>query len=445
MPGNKKVLFIAYLFPPVGGSGVQRSSKFVKYLSDFGWYPLVLTVKEPYDFYNDESLMNDVKGRCTIYRTLSIEPMKWVRKFLKRKTEKRINTNGENNLSIKSLKPGILVKLKSYLLFPDNEILWLPFAVWKGWRIIKKEKPKIIYATASPYTDHLIALILSKLCRIPWVADFRDFWVDRPNFPQNKWRLFIDRKLEKSVINNADYIITATSLITNHFKKLYPESNYVTITNGFDEEDFSNVSYTNSAEDKFTITYTGIFNKERNPEIIFHSLNKLINNESGFKDELKIKIIGQLDNPGDFENINNFKKYGLDKYSDIISYQPHQTAINEMCKATILLLFIGEQILPETILTGKIFEYLRSQRPILAVVPVNGLAAEVIKETNSGLVVSRDSEEEIVKGILKLFDLYKRNELDNAFKRKNIEHYSRRNLTKDLTDVFERVINKNKL
>src|SRR5690606_19268419 len=86
MPGNKKVLFIAYLFPPVGGSGVQRSSKFVKYLSDFGWYPLVLTVKEPYDFYNDESLMNDVKGRCTIYRTLSIEPMKCVRKFLKRKS-----------------------------------------------------------------------------------------------------------------------------------------------------------------------------------------------------------------------------------------------------------------------------------------------------------------------------------------------------------------------
>ncbi|HSP87008.1 MAG TPA: glycosyltransferase, partial [Ignavibacteriaceae bacterium] len=262
----KKVLFISYLFPPVAGGGVQRSSKFVKYLPYFGWMPLVLTVKEPYDFYSDESLLDDIKENCKVYRTISIEPMKWVRKFLKRKWQKKINE--ENKSSTKTIKPGFLVKLKTYLLVPDNEILWLPFAVWKGWQIIRKEKPLIIYSTSSPYTDHLIALILAKFCKLPWVADFRDLWVDRPNFPKNNWRLQVDRKLERTIIKNADYILTATQQLADRFKELYPEKKYSSITNGYDEDDF-NLNHETPPRNEFRITYTGIFNREQNPIKVF--------------------------------------------------------------------------------------------------------------------------------------------------------------------------------
>jgi len=439
-----KVLFISYLFPPVAGGGVQRSSKFVKYLPYFGWMPLVLTVKEPYDFYSDDSLLQDVNENCKIYRTLSIEPMKWVRKFLKKRWQKKISVEKEIKSSLKTLKPGFLVKLKTYLLVPDNEIFWLPFAVWRGWRIIRKERPSIIYSTASPFTDHLIALILTKICKIPWIADFRDLWVDRPNFPKNKWRLFIDRKLERMVIEKANHVVTATEQIAERFNELYNRKKYTSITNGYDEDDFDGLPELKPPENEFKITYTGIFNKEQNPQKVFLALKKLIDHKPELKNKIKLKFVGQLDNPGDFENINFFNELGLEQYSELISYQPHHRVISEMLQATVLLLFVGEYPHNEGILTGKIFEYLRAGRPILAVVPVNGLAADVIYSTNSGIVVSNNNVDEIAKGFSKLFDLFTNNELENSFKRLNIENYSRKNITEKLAQTFNNVLKEKK-
>ncbi|MDH3268313.1 MAG: glycosyltransferase, partial [Ignavibacteria bacterium] len=406
----------------------------------YGWNPVVLTVKEPYDFYRDEEMMTDVLGKCVIARTYSIEPMKWVRKFLKKRSQAKIQTDSARSINEKSLKPGILVKLKTYILFPDNEILWLPFAVLKGIQLIKKYKLDLIYSTASPFTDHLIALILVKFSNLSWVADFRDLWVDRPNFPKNRWRLFIDRKLEKMVIKNADHIITATPVMAEHFSKLYPNNNYSSITNGFDEDDFSNTSGIEPVEDKFLITYTGIFNKEQNPQKFFMAVHKAINKRDDFKEKVKLKIIGQLDNPGDFENMIYFKKLGLDKYSELIPYLPHKQVTNEMCRSTVLLLLVGEYPYNEGILTGKIFEYLRAGRPILAVVPPNGLAADVIKETNSGQIVSNESVEKISNGILALFDMFISNILEGSFKRVGIEKFNRQSLTKELSEVFEQTV-----
>ncbi len=442
----KKVLFIAYLFPPVAGGGVQRSSKFVKYLPHFGWKPIVLTVKEPYDFYTDEELFSEIKENCNIYRTLSIEPMKWVRKILKRSSKRRIEIKKESEIKIKkSLKPEFLVRLKTYLFIPDNEILWLPFAVWRGWRIIKKEKPSIIYSTSSPYTDHLIALILKKITRLPWLADFRDFWVDRANFPANCWRLFIDRKLESKVLKNADHITTSSPLITARFKELYPANSYTTITNGYDEDDFSETENLEPPEDELRITYTGIFNREQDPQKFFSAVNNLIDQNEQFKSKVKLRFIGQLDNPGDFENLNSLKELGLDKYSEIISYQPHQQVIKEMCNSSALLLLVGEYPHSEGVYTGKIFEYVRSKRPIFAVVPSNGVAADLIRNTNSGIVVSHADTDEISKGILKLFNLYLKNELKTSFSSKNIEMYSRKNLTEKLSSIFNNVLDEKKL
>ena len=437
---SKSVLFISYLFPPAAGGGVQRSSKFVKYLPQFGWNPIVLTVKEPYDFYRDDEMMTDVLGKCVIIRTFSIEPMKWVRKFLKKRSLTRTQTDNSKSINQKSLKPGFLVKLKTYILVPDNEILWLPFAVWIGWKIIKKEKPSIIYSTASPFTDHLIALLLAKLSGLPWVADFRDLWVDRPNFPKNRWRLFIDRKLEKMVIQRADHVLTATSLMAEHFAQPYPGSKFTSITNGYDEDDFSNTAKLLPSGKEFILTYTGIFNKEQNPQKFFKAIHEVIHKHDDIKKHLKLRVVGQLDNPGDFENIIYFNELGLDKYSELIPYLPHKQVIIEMCRATVLLLLVGEYPFNEGILTGKIFEYLRSGRPILAVVPPNGLAADAIKETNSGLVVSNENVEEISNGILKLYDMFNANKLESSFRRVGIEKYSRKNLTKKLIEVFEQTL-----
>ncbi len=338
------------------------------------------------------------------------------------------------------MKPGFLVRLKSYILIPDNEILWLPFAVLKGIRIIRKYKPELIYSTASPFTDHLIALLLVKLSGLPWVADFRDLWVDRPNFPKNRWRLLIDRKLEKMVIQRADHVITATSLMAEHFKRFYPNVKYTSITNGYDEDDFTKTASTIPDGQEFILTYTGIFNKEQNPQKFFNAVYDVIQKRDDFKEHFKLRIIGQLDNPGDFENMIYFKKLGLDKYSELVPYLPHKQVIYEMGRSTVLLLLVGEYPHNEGILTGKIFEYIRSGKPVLAVVPPNGLAADVIKSTHSGLVVSNSSVDEISNGILKLYDLFIGQKLEGSFKRVGIEKYNRVNLAGELSEVFIKIL-----
>lgn len=359
---SRNALFISYLFPPAAGGGVQRSSKFVKYLPQFGWNPIVLTVKDPYDFYRDDEMMEDVLGKCVIIRTFSIEPMKWVRKFLKKRSYSKVQTYSSGSISKKSLKPGFLVRLKSYILIPDNEILWLPFAVLNGVRIIRKYKPDLIYSTASPFTDHLIAFLLVKLSGLPWVADFRDLWVDRPNFPKNRWRLFIDRKLEKMVVQSADHVVTATSSMAEHFERLYPNVKYTSITNGYDEDDFTKTASTIPDGQEFILTYTGIFNKEQNPQNFFNAVYDVIQKRDDFKEYFRLRLIGQLDNPGDFENMIYFKKLGLEKYSELVPYLPHKQVIYEMGRSTVLLLLVGEYPHNEGILTGKIFEYIRSSK-----------------------------------------------------------------------------------
>ena len=135
-----------------------------------------------------------------------------------------------------------------------------------------------------------------------------------------------------------------------------------------------------------------------------------------------------------------FKQLGLEEYSDFIPYLPHKQVISEMCQASILLLLVGEYPHNEGILTGKIFEYLRAGRPILAVVPTNGLAAEVIRQTNSGLVVSNESVDDMTNGIINLFDLFIQNKLEGSFNRTEIERYNRKNLTGQLSNVFDKIV-----
>ncbi len=434
----KKVLFIAYYFPPSGGGGVQRSSKFVKYLPRFGWIPLVLTVKEPFDYYLDDSLLEDISAEARVYRTAAIEPMKWVRKLLKKRAGQELQAGkSAHPIEKKSLKPGFLVKLKTILFVPDNEILWLPFAVWAGWKIIRREQPALIYSTASPFTDHLIAAILARVSGLPWAADFRDFWTDRANFPDSRWRRFIDGRLERWVLKRADHIVAATDLMAERFAQKSGRTDFTPITNGYDEADFLPWENIAAEKERFLIGYTGIFNREQNPANFFYAFRKLLDERPDFREKARLRLVGQLDNPGDFENYALFRKLKLDDYAEIAPYQPHDRIIKEMRRATVLFFLIGEYPHNEGVMTGKIFEYLRARRPILAVIPPGGTAARVLKAAGAALIVPNHDPDLIARGISEMFDLYLQGKLESAFQWKDIEQYERKQLTAKLAEVFE--------
>ncbi len=424
----KKILMIAYYFPPISGSGVQRTLKFAKYLPQFDWKPYILTVKEGYFYYEDKSLKRDIVSEVEVIRTRSIEPMKWVRRWLKRKSE-AINKKEEK--SAKGKKPKWLVTLKEIIFAPDTEIFWIPFAVWKGLRIIKKEKIDIIWSTSSPYSCHLIALCLKKLTGKPWIADFRDPWVKRFNFPEIRWRYWFDSKLELLVLKNADEVINVTRVITENFRKKYPKGRYETITNGYDEDDLIGLEGYYRVN-KFTITYTGIFDKKNTPRTFLLSLRKALELKPEMQNRILVRFVGQIDNPGETYNFEFLKKMGFDNIIQLIEYKPHTESLIYALSTDVLLLIVDDVPGKEGVMTGKIFEYLRVGKPILALIPKNGVAAEIISQTHSGIIIDSTSVDEAANAIIELYKLYLKNELSNKFIRKSIEKYNRINLTKRL-------------
>jgi glycosyltransferase involved in cell wall biosynthesis len=437
----KKVLFISYFFPPVGGGGVQRSVKFVKYLPAFGWAPIVLTSRQAYDFDHDDTLLAEIPPETQVHRTTSVEPMRAVRRVVKRRWERALaGADGGAAGARGSLKPRLLVALKNALFVPDNEIPWLPFAVGRGCGIIARERPDAIYSTASPYTDHLVALQLARRSGLPWIADFRDFWVDRASFPPIRWRRAIERKLELQVLREASHVVTVSPLITETFRGRVPAQGYTTIPNGYDEADFAGAPDAGPEPGIFRLTYTGILNKERDATPVFEALARLLAARADLRERLRLRLVGRLDDPGDFTNINALAAHGLEALAERSPYLPHARVIREMRRADVLLLLIGRYPRCEADITGKLFEYLRARRPILAVVPPGGAAARIVEGTRSGVVAAPDDPAAIARGIEQLFDAWNAGNLDAGFRWEGIEAYERRRLTGELAGVLDRVV-----
>ncbi len=250
----KKVLMISYLFPPCGGSGVQRSSKFVKYLPKFNWKPYVLTVRER-NLIKDFSLLRDIPPEAEIFETFSLEKI-FIKNsekatpeidFIDRVKERKMERSGSYFLSR-------FKKFVNRVIFqPDSAILWFPFAVVKGIRILRKYKIDLIYATGNPWTDLLIGAVLKRLTGKPLVVDLRDSW------SMSEIKKMFDEYFELYTFQLADAIILNNIYIEKEYANKYPafKSKMFAITNGYDEEDFINVKSVESNKKKFRVVFSG--------------------------------------------------------------------------------------------------------------------------------------------------------------------------------------------
>jgi glycosyltransferase involved in cell wall biosynthesis len=436
-----KVLMIAYYYPPVAGGGVQRTSKFAKYLPQFGWKPVVLTVREAFDYYSDDSLLQDIDGSVTVHRSGSIEPMKWIRKRLKQQSQNPGNSKDENtSQKIRLKKFPWLLKIKESIFIPDAEIGWLPFAVIKALKLIKKENIDLIYSTSCPYTDHLIAYFLKKITGKPWVADFRDPWSLSIKAPQFSWRRFWDIRLERRILGTANRVVTVTKPIERDFRRICPQGRYKTITNGYDEDDFCSARTNAFKEDRFTITYTGILFRENSPNTFLKALANLIAEKPDLREKILVRFVGQIDNPGESDNLQYLQSLPLDSVVQLVPYVRHRQAIEYMISSDVVLLIVNDGPHRDGIITSKSFEYARSGSPVLAVVPPDGAAGQLVLQTHSGIVVHPDAIDEIRKAIHHLYKLYQRKSLDRAFKRRNLSDFNRLELTRSLAGIFDELV-----
>jgi glycosyltransferase involved in cell wall biosynthesis len=424
---EKRVLIIAYYFPPMGMGGVQRATKFAKYLPVFGWKPFVLTVKDVEYLAKDPSLLEDIPPEAKTIRTGSFDPLRIsfiLKSFFKKREQKG-----------KSLKGNTVQgpKLSSWLFFPDSKIGWVPFALLSGLKIIREEKIDLIFTTSPPPSLHLVGYFLKFLTGKPWVADFRDPWVGfhYEDYP-TPFHLWLKNRLVTEISENADAIVSVNQKITQRLLSLYPFiKNIKAIPNGYDDSDFS--LSTSVKTDPFTIAYLGTFSPDHNPEPFLSGLKSFLDEGKVSKEKLKFIHIG-LCMGIDFDRL--IKEYDLSEVVERRGYLPHKDALAHLQEASLLLLTTSQAPEAEMISTSKLFEYMLLKKPILAIVPPSGAAAEVIYSLNLGKVVSPGDLTGIKKKLLSFFSDWEKGRSNLDVDEEKIKKFSRKSLTSDLASLF---------
>ncbi|MDP3463133.1 MAG: glycosyltransferase family 4 protein [Bacteroidales bacterium] len=432
----KKVLIITYYWPPSGGAGVQRWLKFVKYLRDFGWEPVVYTAENPEVPYIDESLLEDIPNNIEVIKVPIFEPYR-IYNFITRKKKQDGFHHGflKEDSAQPKFTERISIWLRGNLFIPDARMFW----IWPSYKFLRKylleNKIDVIISTGPPHSAHLIALKLRKKFNIPWIADFRDPWTGIYYFDKLKISYLskkIHNMLESSCLNKADLIITVGETMKKDFKKLTSKPIEV-ITNGFDHSDYANLQRKNP--EKFNIMYTGMFLPDQNPSELWKVLNELVNSNKKFAEELKLTFIGKVDNI----IIKDIELNNLRNHLEIRDSVPHNQLADLQQEAALLLLCINRIENASYILTGKFFEYLASGKRILALCPEESDVASIIKETKSGIAVGFSQSDLLKSSIELLFDQY----LNKGTIEQNdaIWKYSREELTKRLSILLNKVIN----
>ncbi|MBU7017898.1 MAG: glycosyltransferase family 4 protein [Theionarchaea archaeon] len=405
----QKVLFIAYLYPPLN-CGVCRQSKISKYLPSCGWMPLVLSVKKSrLRPRYDESLLKDTES-ITVCRTFSFES-----RILMRGIPRLLNINPK------------------YLQIPDPFIGWLPFAVAHGLTLIRKENIEAIFSTSMPNTSHLIALILKKMTKLPWLADFREAWTQNPFVSYPAPVFSVENMMEAAVMRNADAITVINDPIRIGLEAKYPNElhKFVTISHGFDPDDFHRTKRTLSQE--FTILYAGSLYGRRSAEAFLKVLKKAVEENGELRGNVRIHFVGDVKSAQKV-----IEKLNLTDIVTLSGYVSHEKIFENMVRADLLLLIIGAEKDDDKISTGKLFEYMGSGTPVLAVAPP-GAAAEVVEKAQIGIVVHPNDENEIKKTILRLYQEYKEKKLRATPNKKVVEQYDVRNLSEKVATVLDTI------
>lgn len=443
----KNILLIAYYFPPLGGAGVQRTLKFAKYLNKNGYNVTVLTVSNEISTVKDKTLLDEIDG-ISIYRA-KVSEHKFMNKIINR-SGKNVSSVQYNNSkasqatwksNVKKLIKNIFLKIYLCYFIPDDKISWKKDAVRVGLDVIKEKNIDLIYSTSAPYTSHLIALELVKKKNIPWICDFRDAWSMNPFVKYPYFIKLINSHLEKQVIKNTDVILSVSQPIINDLKNKYEyEKKYQVITNGYDEDDF--IDFDSSAKSsKFMITYNGTLYGKRSPKNLFMAINNLILEKKIDEKSIQINFIGQIGR----EIKNEIMDFSKD-YPEIIKcidYIPHKESINYLENSSALLLIIEGGEGSDGIYTGKIFEYIRSGKNIIGIVP-DGVARNLINSTNTGFCSYPDDVNEIEDSVLNCYRIWKGDMPPLKINWEEIKQYDRESLSNDFIKIIEEMKDNNK-
>jgi glycosyltransferase involved in cell wall biosynthesis len=423
-----KVLIITYYWPPSGGSGVQRWLKFVKYLPSFGVVPFVFTPENPSFDVRDESLMQDIPEEAEVIHFPIWEPYGLGQKILGKPSA----------LDSRNASQGFFLKIKTWLrgnvLFPDPRIFWVNPSVQFLDGFIRDNNIETIITTGPPHSMHLIGLRLKKKNPgLKWISDFRDPWSEWGmllSFKLTSWAKWIHRRLEKKVLQSADRVITITPFYVKQLERLSGRKVDL-ITNGYDDDDFKELKF--QATQKFVIRHVGLVNPSCDPKPFMLAIKELLST-SDFMQKVEINFTGEVN--------ETFKQFVmgdaiLSKISVFGGSVPHQELIGLYGQSSALLLILTGYKDGVGFLPGKLFEYIATGLPIIAVGPVPSDADQLLRENNYGTMIASDRLDLIKQRVLDLFEDWKKGKLH--WDLNSSKQNSRKQLTLKLVELLKTI------
>ncbi len=386
-PNKGRVLFICYLFPPVGGAGVQRPVKFIKYLRNLGWEITVLTVSNPSVPLFDESLLADIPSDTVIHKAATLEPdYRYKARIAPKQGVAGSAASRKWGSSVGRVVKGVIRGFGGMLLQPDPQVLWLPGASREALRLLQEKPHDIIFATAPPYSSFLLGSWLKRKSGVPLVLDFRDEWdlsnAYRENSRRDQISLLVQRRMKRNILRSADGIVATTKASTRRILERSRELGItnlpgICIYNGFDDSDFPSVKQQRGGAEengRFRIVYTGTLWNLTSVEPLVRALEQLFLIRPGLVKELELVFVGRKMSH-QLKFLERLER--LDCRLEMRDYCDHSEAISLMASADALCLLLSDVEGAGRVVPAKLFEYLAMGREILAIAP-EGEAAEIV-------------------------------------------------------------------
>ena len=409
---------------------MQRWLKFVKYLPNFGVEPFVYIPENPTYPLLDENLLKEVSEKATIIKKPIFEPY-GLASFLSKNKTNKISSGIISNKKKQSFIEKALLWIRGNMFIPDARIFWVKPSIKFLCNYIIENNIETIITTGPPHSVHLIGLGLKKQNNIKWIAEFRDPWTTigyHKALKLSKKAAQKHKDLEKEVMNSCDQLIVTSSTTKSEFEQITSKPIEV-ITNGYDFEEVAK----KSMDSKFTLAHIGSFLSERNPRILWKSLSELVHENKAFANDFQLKLIGAVSK----EVLETIKEFRLENYVNYLGYVSHKEALQEQKSSQVLLLIEIDSEATNCIIPGKLFEYMVSKRPIIAIGPQKADFASIIKETNSGTFFTYDEKEALKSQIKIYYNQFKQNTLQvNAI---GLEKYNRKELTEHLSKILKKI------
>lgn len=431
----KKVLIITYYWPPGSGPGVQRFLKFGKYLREFGWEPIILTVENGSYPSTDVSLEKDIPEGLKVVKTKTFEPFQWYN-MLKGKKGKSTGV-GMVGMQEQSFIQKLALYIRANYFIPDARKGWKKYALKKAKAIIQEEGIEAIITTGPPHSAHLIGLDLKQQTSLPWIADMRDPWTTvfyNAFFPRTAATKRNDKELEDKVLENADGVVVVSNGLKQEFSDR--NENISIIYNGFDETDMPlSIPQRNK---HFTISYVGNFKPNQNVNALWEVLADVKKEEADFANDLALFLTGNVD----ASVVHAIGANGLENNLHLSSFVAHEEAVQRMMSADMLLFVIPKSERNKLIITGKLFEYLATGNPILGIGPIDGDASVVLQDANRYPLSDYSDKENIKKQLLAAYQKWK-NQESNRVEVGDIKRFSRKGLTEQLANKLNKLCDEN--